>query len=374
MPNVVESDGEARSQQSIDRLSDITVVDCDVHEVNPDQSIYETYIDDRWKDKVRHQTRTDDPLTHSIRGTHSFDVDPTPHGMQGDVSPTSPEGLDAFMNRMNTDYIILHGHDTNGVPAIPDKRFAAALCTAYNDFLLDQFLDQYEGMKATIKVAPQAPNLAAEEIDRMADESDMVGVGILPAAPNNLLGDSFYDPIYEAASNAGLPIDYHPSQSNAPWAKMWGGQGLHSTVEALTAYPHHMYVHIPSLIFQGVLERYPDVNHVFLEQGLSWIPWMEGRLDKTYERRKHDLPHLSKKPSEYLREQFYFGTQPMEDPAGPGNIQTLFELINAEERLVYSSDFPHFDYDYPSILTIPDLPQGILSQIFGGNALEVYDF
>jgi predicted TIM-barrel fold metal-dependent hydrolase len=371
---IKETSGQEQSRRSIKRLDDYTVVDADVHEIMPDvlkRGALEQYLEEPYKSRYRQIKRTDEPLAGTTGSTQPHDIDPTPHGLGDDVSPTSAEGLEGFMERFNSDYIVMHGHGATGANTQPDKEFAQALSSAYNDYMLDNILDEYEGFKSGIHIAPEAGDAAAEEIHRLADEDDMVSVYVM-AAPNGLFGGKEFEPIYEAANEEGIPIDYHPSQSLMPWSGLWGGPNLYSTAEFMGVYGHHLISHIPSLIFNGIPEKYPNVDHVFLEQGLAWIPWAMGRMDKNYERRKHEFPHLERKPSEYLREHFFFGTQPMEDVAGPGFLAELFDMIGAEDMVMYSTDFPHFDFDYPAPQAIPRLDDDVERAIFSENAREVY--
>ena len=53
-------------------------------------------------------------------------------------------------------------------------------------------------------------------------------------------------------------------------------------------------------------------------------------------------------------QQMYYSTQPMEMPDDKSVMQATFKMINAETQLVWSSDYPHWDFDLPS--TIYDLP------------------
>jgi predicted TIM-barrel fold metal-dependent hydrolase len=370
---IQETTGQQQSSRSIERLNDYTVVDADVHEIIPDilkRDGLEDYLEEPYLSKYRHTKRTDEPLSSTIGGTQPHDIDPHPHGLGDEVSPTNPDGLNAFMERFNSDYIVMHGHGITAANTQPDQEYAQALASAYNDYMLDNVLDEYEGFKMAIHIAPEAGEAAAEEIHRLADEDDMVSVYVL-AAPNGLFGNETFEPIYRAANEEGLPIDYHPSQSLMPWSGLWGGPALYSTAEFMGAYGHHLISHIPSLIFNGIPEKYPDVDHVFLEQGLAWLPWAMGRMDKNYERRKHEFPHLEKKPSEYLRDSFYFGTQPIEDVAGPAAIAGLIDMIG-KDLLVYATDFPHFDFDYPVPQVIPNLDEETERAIFSENALKVY--
>jgi predicted TIM-barrel fold metal-dependent hydrolase len=368
-----ETEGQETSKRAIDRLLDYTVVDCDVHEINIDQGKYAKYIDEPWKNRIKHISQTDEPLGGNIVGNFNFDLDPTPHGLEDDVKTTTPEGLRAFMDRFNTDYIVLHGHTFEALSDVPERDWAAALSRAYNDYILDQFIDQEDGIVGSIRVPTQAPRRAAEEIERLADEDGMASIHIA-SAPQELLGNPKYEPIYEAAEKAGLPIDYHVGFSNPPWNGVFGATTLESTVEYMSAYNQHNMAHIPSMIFNGIPEKFPDLKHIFVEQGITWLPWIQGRMDKNYERRKHQISWLEKPPSEYLHENFFFTTQPIEEVAGPQNLKEIFKMIDAQNMLMYTSDFPHFDFDYPSVLTIPGIDEETERAIFGGNALSVMDF
>lgn len=369
---VQETDGLATVDAVVERIADFTVVDVDVHLITVDPMAFEPYIDDRYAGRLRHLARTDEPLARSLVGSFDFDLDPEPHGLDEAIKTTTPEGFEAFIEAFEADYILIHGHQLEALPNVPEPGYAAAICAAHNDHLLDNYLDHHPGFKGSIVVAPQAPELAAEEIHRLADEDDMVNVHIT-ASINGLLGDPKYHPIYEAADEEGLAITVHPGYSNPPWSGYFGGPFLQSTVASYSALGQHMLSHLPSLVFQGVPERFPDVDFVFLEQGVTWIPWMQGRMDHAYERRKHELEWLDRPPSDYVRDHFYFGTQPLEEVAGHANLRRIFEMIDAEHTLMYSTDFPHFDFDFPSVLNIPKLPESTERAIFGENAMRVLD-
>ena len=72
------------------------------------------------------------------------------------------------------------------------------------------------------------------------------------------------------------------------------------------------------------------------------------RLDHSYLMRTSDCPSLKRKPSEYMREMFY-SSQPMEMPDDKSILEATFKMINAETQLVWSSDYPHWDFDLPGV-------------------------
>ena len=73
-----------------------------------------------------------------------------------------------------------------------------------------------------------------------------------------------------------------------------------------------------------------------------------------------------------MQEMFY-STQPMERPADLSILEATFKMLNAGTQLVWSSDYPHWDFDLPS--TIYDLPflspEGRRS-ILGENAARLF--
>ena len=56
---------------------------------------------------------------------------------------------------------------------------------------------------------------------------------------------------------------------------------------------------------------------------------------------------MKRPPSEYIREQVWWTTQPMEDPE---RREDLFDVIKwiGWDRLLFATDYPHWDYDEPS--------------------------
>ena len=60
-----------------------------------------------------------------------------------------------------------------------------------------------------------------------------------------------------------------------------------------------------SLVIEGVFERFPRLKVVMIEGGFAWLPALAWRLDKLFERMRSEVPHLKKKPSEYIRQHIW---------------------------------------------------------------------
>ena len=54
-------------------------------------------------------------------------------------------------------------------------------------------------------------------------------------------------------------------------------------------------------------------------------------------------------------------------------LQCTFEMMDAENRLLYASDYPHWDFDLPStIYDLPFLKEKAKRDILGGNAAKLF--
>jgi predicted TIM-barrel fold metal-dependent hydrolase len=73
-----------------------------------------------------------------------------------------------------------------------------------------------------------------------------------------------------------------------------------------------------------------------------------------------------------MREMF-FATQPME-VTDMDALEQTFRMINAETQLLYSSDYPHWDFDLPSVIyDLPFIGLEAKRNILGGNAIRLFN-
>ena len=56
---------------------------------------------------------------------------------------------------------------------------------------------------------------------------------------------------------------------------------------------------------------------------------------------RSEVPNLRLKPSEYLRRNLWYTTQPIEEPEHPQHLRAHFDWIGWD-RMVYASDYPHW--------------------------------
>ena len=131
-------------------------------------------------------------------------------------------------------------------------------------------------------------------------------------------------------------------------------------------------VHLTNWVLHGLCERFPNLPVIWIESGLAWIPFLMQRLDDQFLMRQSEAPALKMLPSEYMARHCWYSSQPMER----GNMKALevtFEMMRAESQLLWSSDWPHFDFDTPRVIyDLPFLSEDAKRNILGRNAQRLF--
>jgi predicted TIM-barrel fold metal-dependent hydrolase len=168
---------------------------------------------------------------------------------------------------------------------------------------------------------------------------------LLPPRSLEPTGRSRYWPILRAAAEADLPIGMHVGGVNGhPVA----GSGWPSFYfEEHHANAQMMQGATASLVLEGCFERFPNLKVVLVEGGFVWAASLSWRMDQHWRRMRDEVPHLKRPPSEYLREHVWFTTQPLDEPTVPSHLPEVMSWIGYD-RLLFSTDYPHWDYDDPS--------------------------
>jgi predicted TIM-barrel fold metal-dependent hydrolase len=64
----------------------------------------------------------------------------------------------------------------------------------------------------------------------------------------------------------------------------------------------------------------------------------------------------------------------MEYSADPDQLYRMFEMIGSDEILLFSSDYPHWDFDSPTHSIPRSFPKEVKNKILYENARKWYDF
>jgi predicted TIM-barrel fold metal-dependent hydrolase len=192
----------------------------------------------------------------------------------------------------------------------------------------------------------------AAEVDRGGSQGAARAVG-LPARPRAEPPGLY--PVWQQAVDAGVPIVFHVgggiraadnrlldrdyfANGGPPVPDFHGGDENFRSVDYM-AIPTAPMQTIATLIFDGVLDRFPTLKLGVIEQGASWVPsWMRF-MDSAFEAfRKNEerLQKLALRPSEYVRRSVRATPYPAEDVG--------WITANAgDEVCLFSSDYPHVE-------------------------------
>ena len=155
------------------------------------------------------------------------------------------------------------------------------------------------------------PAASVKEIELRAGDANFAQVLFLSRTAEPL-GSRKYWPIYEAAAAAGLPIGVH-AFGYGGWPITPGGWGSYY-LEEMVGHAQAQQSLLISLIFEGVFERFPTLKVVLIEGGLAWAPALAWRMDRQWAKLRKEMPHVKRPPSEYMRTNVWFTTQPIEEP------------------------------------------------------------
>jgi predicted TIM-barrel fold metal-dependent hydrolase len=157
-------------------------------------------------------------------------------------------------------------------------------------------------------------------------------------------------PVWAIAQEAGLPIVFHVGGGGKlldpnyfenglpPVPDFHGGAENFRSVDFM-AIPFPPMLTLATMIFDGVLDRFPRLKFGVIEQGAVWLPsWMR-QLDTAqdaFAKNEERLRNLKLRPSEYVKRQIRVTPYPM-DPVG-----WIIEQAG-EDVCLFSSDYPHVE-------------------------------
>jgi predicted TIM-barrel fold metal-dependent hydrolase len=339
-------------------------IDTDVHNTLPD---LRPYFPRAWQDRWSSMQMGVGWNYHNPRGVARRDVTP-PNGGAPASDPLYL--LSDHMDRYGIDYAILTG--PGQIPLATDPDYMNAIAAAYNDCMAEEWLPVSDRFRGSIIVNADDPIGAAAEIRRCASTPHFVQV-LFAAATRRPLGQREFRPIFQAASDVGLPVAVHPGTEGAGTAWPPTPVGWPSRyMEWHNILPIGYMAQINSLVTEGIFEDFPEMKFIAIEGGVAWLPHLMWRMDKNYKALRDTAPWLKRLPSEYILDHVLLTTQPIEEPARPEHLLQILEMIDAGRTLMFSSDYPHWDFDNPDMV-LRDVSPETRERIMGGTAMELYN-
>jgi aminocarboxymuconate-semialdehyde decarboxylase len=209
-----------------------------------------------------------------------------------------------------------------GMPAAAGARWHRLL----NESLGDAVRQYPQRLSALASVPLQDAQHAARELEYGVRQCGAVG-GVIAANLNDTsLGEAPLEEFWAAVVELNVPLFVHPTQPGQP--PRTRQHGMLQVVQ----YTYDTTATVGSLIFSGVLDRFPALT-LILSHGGGYFPYQAGRFDRIY--RNLEAPQTpAHPPSAYLR-RFYYDTI-LYQPAALGYLRDTV----GSDRLVLGTDYP----------------------------------
>jgi predicted TIM-barrel fold metal-dependent hydrolase len=301
-------------------------------------------------------------------------------GSFGGGKPVGPREWSAFMSEVGIESAVLYPTSGLSYGKCVDLDWATAVTQGYNSWLHETYQQVDPRFKGMALIPIQDPPAAAAELRRAVKELGMCGAMLSSTNVRGNVGARELWPIYEEANRLGCAIAIHGGCHE--------GFGLddmnvYAPVHAL-GHPYGQMNSLASVVFNGLMDRFPNVRWGFLEGGVAWLFLVLERFDRSYETHipydpRNELLRLPKgeRVSDYIRRQIkerriFIGCEGEE----PDLVYAVKRV--GSEPFVFSSDFPHevnaemCKHEMGELLESEELSLADKEAIFGKNAIRFY--
>jgi predicted TIM-barrel fold metal-dependent hydrolase len=252
-----------------------------------------------------------------------------------------------------------------------DKDLADLCVKAYNDWMVDEWCaaapDLYIPMAITHLWDPV---LGAAEIRRMAERGARCIT--FPETPAPLGLPSFFtdhwDPVWEALQETGLTCNMHIGTSGRMVTPA-DDAPFHVSIMLAQA---NAAIGMVGILESQVLRKFPELQIVFSEGGLGWIPAQLERCDRMWERHRMWSGLDDLKPSELFKRNMYGAF--VDDSVG----LELRDRLGVD-RILWESDFPHVETMWPNSQEVMKrlthgMPDDEIDLVTNANARRLYNW
>ncbi len=218
-----------------------------------------------------------------------------------------------------------------------------------------------------------------------ADAVEMGAAALLVASacpPGHSPSHVGLDPVWATAQEAGIPIVFHVGGTGDLIDPNYFRNGLpvppdfHGGEENFRSVD---YMGIPgppaqtlaTMIFDGVLERFPALRLGVIEQGAIWVPSWTRQMESAFEafsRHEERLQRLTLRPTEYVERQVRVTPYPTED------VGWIIEQ-SGPDICMFNSDYPHVEGGRRPLerfeASLGDAPDAVRQRFYCDNFLDL---
>lgn len=245
-----------------------------------------------------------------------------------------------------------------------DAEVGSRITRVINEELAEQ-TGKFKGRFSPLGTVPlQDTDAAIAELKYCVEELGMKGLEIGTHVDGEEIASPRLDPFWAEVERLGAVIVVH-TNGHTHKDRLQDHNFVNiigHAFEATLATAH--------LIFNGVMERYPDLKIVVVHGG-GYLPAYAGRIDHAWRARADVREGVPKPPGEYLKK-FFFDTMVFE----PDQLKFLIDKYGAD-HIMLGTDYPYDmgdDDPLEFIGSVPDLSQDQIDLISGGNAARLLGF
>jgi predicted TIM-barrel fold metal-dependent hydrolase len=314
----------------------------------PSLSALLPYLDDVWRDNAVRRG-LDELVTISYPTTNPLSSRADWRDAQGMAGTSAGALASQALDPFGTCLAICNC--LYGAQALFSEDLGAAFARAINEWIAREWLDRDPRLRASIVVPTQNAERAVDEIERCASDRRFVQV-LLLVGSELPLGRRQNWPIYAAAQKHGLPIGIHAGSTyRHPVTPVgWTSYFTEDYVNQAPAFQSQL----TSLMAEGVFAKFPDLTVVLMESGVSWMPAYLWRLTKFWKGLRSEIPWVSDPPGTVVRDRVKLTLQPFDAPPDSASVNRLMEHLGSEDMLLFSTDYPHWQFDGDAAL-----PEGL---------------
>jgi aminocarboxymuconate-semialdehyde decarboxylase len=247
-----------------------------------------------------------------------------------------------------------------------DAEMGANVSRSFNRAIA-RILKRYPNKFIGIAPAPlQDVELAVREAEFAVKELGLHSVIVYQNVNGKNLDDELLWPFYEAVEKLDVPVSVHGVDSGP----LLGVERFaRFNLDVCLGFPFEVFTAIASLIFSGVVERFPGIRWGFFEVGVGFIPWLIDRLEAAYDAREAARRYIKKRPKDYFKN-FYFSLG-ADDSTLPDVVKRI-----GTDRLMIGSDYPHPDGTFPKTVGMLRAREGLtdkdIDNLLGDTAAEFF--
>lgn len=349
------------------------VVDADGHINEPEDRLLD-FLEAPYRDylhpSITHADGTMYP-TNSLGPKLPPGVDPTLGGRLGSNGPVgfpTPDDWLQALDKGGMDLTVLYPTTLLGYASIIDPDFLVAITWAYNSYVHEDWLKRSPRFQSVALMPLLDVAESVKELRRAVTELGFCGA-FVPATGFGLLGDKRLHPLYAEAERLGCVIAVHGGHATAEHMRYTRFIQRHTI-----GFPVSNIIAMTHMTYEGVFELFPRLRVAYLEAGCTWVPYMLNRMDEEWEKRGDvEAPNCKHKPSTYIKsDRVFIHAEPGEDL-----IPQVVDILG-DNSLVYASDWPHWDHEYPESVAHlwdrKDLTENQKRAILADNARAMYGF